>query len=250
MDMDRYLERRSLYEDDPEPNAPKSSRRKKKKARTKTESDSGKKSYLSGLASAIRAALDVDEVIDLDEVDEKKMSVFELTTFKDRLSKILRRDKLKDDLEITQESASVDEESLPDSEPPEKGYLEKSGEDMRRRAIGEDKSSVYGKADRIPKEEVDRVIRASGNSSQQAIDDMEVMKNPEHSEKPEDTEDSGERFEEFRSDLREVINITYKIMKKVPPETIKNFKNSEDFKRYVDILEKYNLLRKRPKSSE
>ncbi len=236
MEMDRYLERRSVMSEAP------ASVRKPDKRRKKKEEKEGSGISLSRFSNMFKSLLDVDAVIDLDDVDSNKLSVFELSSFKDRLSRKFRKKKQDADMEIHQEEP---DNSDAEDEEDELSYMEKSGLDMRERAM-ERKSmpkkphSAYG--DRVPKEDVKRVLNESGLSSTSSYPD-------EDDEESGFGEDSGEharkQWNNFRDDLREVINITYKIMKKVPPETIRNFKASDDFKRYVAILDKYELLRKK-----
>ena len=50
--------------------------------------------------------------------------------------------------------------------------------------------------------------------------------------------------EDIKEELKKVIKIQHKWINKLGPEKIKEFKNSEDFFEYKEILEKYNLIKK------
>ncbi|MFP4117853.1 MAG: hypothetical protein ACLFTR_02925 [Candidatus Woesearchaeota archaeon] len=239
MEMDRYLEKRSILDaDSMSTSSPKKKRKKKSPERNKKDSvKSG--NPLSGIVGALRSALDVDEVIDLDEVDEQKMSVFELTTFKDRLSRLLKPRNVKDGVHVSEEEPVDEEAEKNDSLEEAPSYMDKSAEDMRRRALdGAADSSSGSDEDYVPQEKVREILKKADHDVSESVQTDDV-----------DDVDEKDQWEEFRNDLRDVITITYKIMKKVPPETIKNFKKSDDFKKYVGILDKYDLIRKHSDSS-
>ncbi|MFP4656773.1 MAG: hypothetical protein ACLFNK_04310 [Candidatus Woesearchaeota archaeon] len=240
MEMDRYLEKRSILGAD-SMSTPSPKKKRKKKSSERSKKDSVKSGNpLSGIVGALRSALDVDEVIDLDEVDEQKMSVFELTTFKDRLSRLLKPRNIQDGVHVSEEEPVGEGSEKNDStdEAPA-SYMDKSAEDMRRRALdGAADSSSGPNGDYVPQEKVREILKKTDHDVPESVQTDDV-----------DDADEKDQWEEFRNDLRDVITITYKIMKKVPPETIKNFKKSDDFKKYVGILDKYDLIRKHSDSS-
>jgi hypothetical protein len=45
-------------------------------------------------------------------------------------------------------------------------------------------------------------------------------------------------------DVKEVLKILHRWLEKLPPQELKAFKTSQDFSKYKDILEKYDLIRK------
>lgn len=49
--------------------------------------------------------------------------------------------------------------------------------------------------------------------------------------------------DELQEQTREVLKITHKWISRLPPEHIHAFRNSEDFKKYKDCLQKYQLIK-------
>ncbi len=45
-------------------------------------------------------------------------------------------------------------------------------------------------------------------------------------------------------DTKEVLKITFKWLKMMPPETVEEIKNSPDFEKYKAVLGKYGLIKK------
>jgi hypothetical protein len=208
--MDRYLEKRSSMSDigiSP-PNKEK------------------KKGKFSRFRAAMKAMLDVDQILDINNVDHKQSTVFQKRTWKDKVI-----DELKGS-----DSVNVDVDVSTDEPEARITPIEESKEEEKRSRRERRKPGIFEvfsrhdpkprKGDHIPVDQVNQVLEESG---------IENPKRP-----------SVVAHDEFRTDLREFIKITYKLIKKLPPETLRTFKESQEFKHYVDILDKYNLLRKRP----
>jgi len=64
------------------------------------------------------------------------------------------------------------------------------------------------------------------------------------SDKDADEEDFiEEKKDTIPDDLKEVLKLQHKWINKLPPEKISEFKESEDFQKYTDVLRKYGLIK-------
>ena len=63
------------------------------------------------------------------------------------------------------------------------------------------------------------------------------------SRKVEEEDMSSYELEELKKDLKEMAKISTEVMKKLEGEELKKFKNSEEFKRFMDILKTNKLVK-------
>ena len=236
IDMDRYLERRSLGRELDRP------RKKSLKIRNSTNNSSDR-AILNRFKEAIKVLLDADEVINLESIkDLSDSSVYDRKSFRERLSELVK-------------SKSYRKNSSNESKSKQNGDMyfiedtESKNTNSNTMNQGKKFTSKYDDSNNIPIEEVNRVISSStkerdnfqNNNFQAKTSSFETIRPGDETLKGPNAS-----FGEFRDDLREVIRITYRIMRNVPSESIKEFRASSDYKKYVDILDKYDLLKKRP----
>ncbi len=240
MEMDRYLEKRSFSGKSHGMSASPSKKDKKKNTR------------FSKIRDAVKIIFDVDEVINLNNIkDTHRVSYFEKKSFKSKLMDYFKTQKEKNGTSIEIENTSSDDSDATISKSeisPSKSKME-NDKFVSSRSFITDKKNVnpVSAKDTIPLDEVNRVLKNSSfDNVENKADDLELQKLSQKSESLDPNSVSG--FDEFRDDLRDVIKITYRIMKSVPPEAIKEFRNSKDFKDYVEILNKYKLLKKKPEN--
>ena len=246
MEMDRYLERRSFSDKTPMSTTGSSKKDKKKKNR------------LSKIRDAIKVIFDADEVINLNNInDTHKVSYFDKKSFKSKLLDYFKKEKEENNDEIKIEESSS--KNLNHSTKKEADN-EKNSSVVNETFLGNSmfnnenqKKGDIPDSDTIPIEEVNKVLQNSQkdnddktNSEFEASKSFQMNNIDSSSNASDSSSDKKIKFDEFRDDLREVIKITYKIMKRVPPEAIREFRNSKDFKDYVEILDKYELLKKKP----
>ena len=238
MEMDKYLERRSFSEKIPISTVGSSKKDKKKKR------------GLSKIREAIKVIFDADEIINLNSInDTHRVSYFDKKSFKSKLLDYFKKEK-----ENAENSIKIETTSENSSNSTDKKTNQTKSSIVNETFLG---NSMFDKnqknenlvdSDTIPIEEVNKVLKNSqksnevrkrsdlGNEKSLPLDDVNSFDN---------VNDKKIGFDDFRDDLREVIKITYKIMKRVPPEAIREFRNSKDFKDYVEILDKYKLLKKK-----
>lgn len=220
LDMDKYLDKRSGMQD---------------VSVAPSRKNPKKKGKLHKFRAAMKAMLDVDQVINVDSMNHHQSTVFEKRTWKDKVIDLLRgSDSV--NVDVSKEQSQEEPKITPLKDDLSTEYDISTEE---KKAVKKEKHKSHGvfdmfsrsdakphfKGDHVPMEQVKQVLQESGVETSQT---------------------SLAARDEFRSDLREFIKITYKLIKKLPPETLRIFKESDEFKKYVGILDKYNLLRKRP----
>ncbi len=65
--------------------------------------------------------------------------------------------------------------------------------------------------------------------------------------KPKNEVEEFDEMLELNEDVKDVIKTLTKWIKELPPEKIKQFKESDDFKKYKEVLSNYNLIKKEEK---
>ncbi len=253
--MDKYLESRASLEETG------SSGRSQRRLKKKSKRDEKERRSLKEI---LKSFLDVDEVIDKGEsADDEEL--YDAKTLKEKLADAIRKKKESEGNLSDDKSDYVDPEAI-------KSDLSKNGVDVGKKSSPvnnddvkieevqeyDDSSSTTTTAD-VFDDNLDKGYDDTSDQSFYSQSAKDMRKRALQSSSPKnksernlgsESERHDSAWKEYRSDLREVVTITYKIMKKVPPEAIREFKESDDFKRYVKILEKYELLRKKPKETQ
>ncbi|MFH1849115.1 MAG: hypothetical protein ABH879_02920 [archaeon] len=92
------------------------------------------------------------------------------------------------------------------------------------------------------KKEEEIVIEKKNSVIRNFLDQLRFLKREEEMAE----EDSGEaspRENEMLADMKDLAKISTRVMKSVPKEKMGDFKNSDDLKRFKEILKKYNLIK-------
>lgn len=235
LDMEKYIDKINLAT-----NTRPMSPIKKKRPKSK------KLAALLKLKDTIKMLLDADEIISFADMSEKNnLTVYEKKTLMDKLGDFVHQSKsVKVGVDIEKENSknvipeeqvfkgtqeSQEEFTSRFSNPKQVVKIEEVGHGPMNSVM-----NIISKADKkiherdIPKRRVERVMRKSS-----IRDENYYLRDQGLSEK-----------QEFREDLREIIRIMYKIIKNVPPEALKNFRESEDYSQFVKILDNYDLIKK------
>ena len=213
IEMDKYLEKRSASKASSDSFIDK---KKIKKRNYQKSYKNNSKNYIEKFKTIFTILFNADEVIDPSYVNNNDFSgdvvSYKKWTLKNLFSKKEnnRNSNVSDDVKI-----EYDNESVP---------VEKVNEIL--------KSSKKND-----------IVNASSESASISNDGYETIKTVDNTE----NFDNNKSYNEFRNDLRDIIQISYKIMKNVPEESIKEFRKSSDYSKYVSILDKYNLIRKKNK---
>lgn len=215
---------------------PRPEKKRKKTSSRNDEKPTSRLKALRALRTAIQTFLDADEVINVNELNDRSSTIFHKKTFREKLSEFLKNTKSikvkAEDAEATDyadDGTQGDLEQEAPAQAPQVADADISGyEDLRKGRARKGLSNLLPGVDhpsreRVPMEEVARVIEESAVETPRT----EVVR------------------EEFRNDLRDVILITYRLIKKVPPEALKEFRESPDYRKYVAILDKYDLVRRK-----
>ncbi len=250
-DMDRYLEKRlgSVESKRTNSSSSQSSRKKKQKGAIAT---------LTKLKNVVKSLLDADEVLNIETYDEdNNVSIYHKKSFVDKLSDLVEKSKRKssknnDKIEI------VDEEQQPSSAVSnENDTVSKKPEFLTKETIKEEieeHKQKQASSDRRPNESESTYSSSrdfftpssSGNNSSASMGTSQEYKQ-DFVNSSRSTSFSLDARSEFRNDLREIVKINYRVIKQLPPETIKAFRESADFKQFVAILDKYDLIKHRNK---